>query len=363
MKAMNPILPRSAELLLLIALPFMALVSLPLHAQDAATDAGNETGEEGRFIGAIQTEHPDWFKESFLEFEDDIDEAAAEGKRLMVYFHQDGCPYCNKLVEENFRDPDIHAAMQDGFDVVALNMWGDREVIQVGGRQFTEKTLAAALNVNFTPTLLVFDEQRDVAFRLDGYLPPAEFRHALDYAGGDTGGAASFAEYMARFKAQSAASALDQVKWPMPDNGDLSGLVGDRPLAVIFEEPACEACQLLLDRTFTNEEAGPLLEQFNLVQVHRWQDREIVTPDGRSTTVEAWARELDIGFSPSVVLFDPAGQPVMTAGTLFRTFHMLSMFDYVASGAYHEQPSFQRYLTERSEHIRAAGKDVNIWTY
>ena len=54
--------------------------------------------------------------------------------------------HCNKLVEENFRDPDIHAAMQDGFDVVALNMWGDREVVSVNGKSFTEKTFAAALN-------------------------------------------------------------------------------------------------------------------------------------------------------------------------------------------------------------------------
>ena len=103
----------------------------------------------------METSHPDWFKESFLEFEDDIEEAAAENKRLVLYFHQDGCPYCNKLVEDNFRNDDIKATMLEHFDLVAINMWGDREVIQVGGRSFTEKTLAAALSVNFTPTRFV----------------------------------------------------------------------------------------------------------------------------------------------------------------------------------------------------------------
>ncbi|NDA15481.1 MAG: DUF255 domain-containing protein, partial [Gammaproteobacteria bacterium] len=104
----------------------------------------------GAFLGAKDTEHPDWFKESFLDFEDDIDEAAAEDKRLVLYFYQAGCPYCNALIEHNFTQRDIVETMQSHFTVVSINMWGDREVVQVGGRSFTEKTLAAALSVNFT---------------------------------------------------------------------------------------------------------------------------------------------------------------------------------------------------------------------
>jgi predicted phage tail protein len=31
-------------------------------------------------------------------------------------------------------------------------------------------------------------------------------------------------------------------------------------------------------------------------------------------------------------------------------------------GAYKKQPSFQRYLSERAEHIREQGQDVDIWS-
>ena len=48
---------------------------------------------------------------------------------------------------------------------------------------------------------------------------------------------------------------------------------------------------------------------------------------------------------------------------MFKTFHVLGVFDYVASKAYVHEPSFQRYLSERAEHIQATGKDVNIWSY
>ena len=38
-------------------------------------------------------EQPGWFKNSFLDLNEDIEEARASGKRLMIFFYQDGCPY------------------------------------------------------------------------------------------------------------------------------------------------------------------------------------------------------------------------------------------------------------------------------
>ena len=59
------------------------------------------------------------------------------------------------------------------FDFVALNMWGDREVVPVNGETYSEKELAAALKVQYTPTLMFFDERGQVALRVDGYARPA----------------------------------------------------------------------------------------------------------------------------------------------------------------------------------------------
>ena len=61
--------------------------------------------EAGASLGAKISEIPHWFKESFLDFEEDVDEAAAAGKRVMIYFHQEGCPYCAKLVDATGRKP------------------------------------------------------------------------------------------------------------------------------------------------------------------------------------------------------------------------------------------------------------------
>ena len=45
---------------------------------------------------------PRWFTQSFLDFRDDIADAAREGRRMFIYFGQDGCPYCTQLMVTNF---------------------------------------------------------------------------------------------------------------------------------------------------------------------------------------------------------------------------------------------------------------------
>ena len=195
-------------------------------------------------MGAMDTTHPTWFKESFLDFEEDIAQATAEGKRLVLYFWQTGCPYCNALVEHNFTQRDITQTMREDFDLVAINMWGDREIIQVGGQEFSEKTLAGALKVQYTPTLLFFDETRKVILRLNGYYPPNDFRKALAYAGNQGEKHGTFADYLANQAGSSADSALHTEEFFEAPPYDLS-LQSGRALAVYFEQGQCRQCDTL----------------------------------------------------------------------------------------------------------------------
>ena len=112
------------------------------------------TSQKGEFFGGIETEYPSWFKDSFLDFSEDLAEAASEGKRLVIFFHQDGCPYCNALVQRNFSQKNIAEKAQKNFDIIAINMWGDRPVTHVDGQEYTEKTFAEKLKVQFTPTVI-----------------------------------------------------------------------------------------------------------------------------------------------------------------------------------------------------------------
>ena len=83
---------------------------------------------------AFAQELPSWFALSLLVLPEEIAAAAQEKKRVVLYFEQDGCPYCKRMVEVNFRDPAIARRMQERFVPIALNIWGDREVTPPGPR-------------------------------------------------------------------------------------------------------------------------------------------------------------------------------------------------------------------------------------
>ena len=319
--------------------------------------------EPGQSLGAKTSETPEWFKQSFLEFEQDISEASAANKRVMIYFHQEGCPYCARLVKESFNDPQTEAYMRKHFDAITINLWGDRGVVTVGGQQFSEKAFSAALKVQYTPTLLFLDEQGRQALRLDGYYPRDQFLAALRYVAEHREAEISFSSYMLDQQKSSPAALITEKFFIATDRLDKLSAESDTPLAIYFESGDCENCQVLHQRILADPATRQLVVKMQNVQFDINSDAKIVTPDGKQTELKQWARELGIVYTPSVVFFDTAGLEVMRIGAFMKTFHFQSVYDYVLQKAYLIEPSFQRYISARAEKIREAGFDTNIWGY
>ena len=331
----------------------LSLMLLPASADES---------KQGAYLGAQPSEIPYWFKESFLEFEEDVAEAAEQNRRVMIYFHQDGCPYCAKLVEENFADPQIEAFVRKHFDGITINMWGDREIVTVGGQNFTEKTFAAALKVQYTPTMLFLDEQGKVALRLNGYYPSDKFRQALKYVAQKQEKQQNFNEFMLASQA-SGGGELTSADF-FADTTDLASLLGQgRPLAVYFEAADCEDCRVFHQRVLADPPTRQLVQRMHNVQLDVMSGRKLVTVDGRSLSARDYARELNIGYTPSVVFFDEQGSEVFRIEGFLKTFHTQSSVAYVLEKAYLEQPSFQRYIAARGEKLREMGYDTDIWGY
>lgn len=304
-------------------------------------------------------EPPKWFKETFLDLKDDVAEAAKAGRRVMVYFYQDGCPYCAKLLQENFGDKALAEKTRRHFDVIAMNLWGDREVTDLEGKATTEKAFAKALRVQFTPTLLVLDEKGGTALRLNGYRPPHEFDVALDFARAGSGAGASFTEYLASRKPARAAGRLHAQPWLMAPPLDLARRE-EKPLLVLFEQKVCAACDELHGEGFGRPEVASLLPAFRAARVDIVSREAVTTPAGESTTMRDWARALGIAYTPSLVFFDGGGREVFRVDGYLRPFHLASSLDYVASGAYRREPEFQRFIEARAAARRARGEKVEL---
>jgi len=304
---------------------------------------------------------PGWFAPSFLDFREDVDDARRQGKRVMLYIGQDGCPYCARLMQVNFKQPDIVAYTREHFIAIELNMWGDRETVWLDGVARAEKDLAKALDVQFTPTLLFLNEEGDIIARINGYYEPARFMAALRYAGEHLESKIGFAEHLqqatAKPKAKMKSGFVDQPFFIKPPY-DLRRKPEGKPLAVLVEAPSCETCAELHEKGFPNPQVREQIDKLDIARFALDERSPITTPDGRSTTAADWLATQRITYTPSVLFFDQYGKAVFRLEAYVGPFHLASAFDYISSGAYLKEPSFQRYLQRRADELRAQGRAV-----
>lgn len=130
-----------------------------------------------------------WFSDTFLELGDDLAAAADNGRHLMLLYEQNGCPYCRELHEVNFARARISDYIKAHFDVIQLDMFGAREVVDFDGEALEERDLAAKWGVNFTPTTILIHNINNGAqdigiaqtFRMPGYLKPFHYLSSLEY--------------------------------------------------------------------------------------------------------------------------------------------------------------------------------------
>lgn len=100
-----------------------------------------------------------WMRDTFKDLGEDLAEATAEGKRLMILVEQRGCIYCKKMHEEVFVVPEIEQYIEDNFFVVQINMFGDVEVTDFDGTVLPEKDMVKRWGALFTPSIYFFPEE------------------------------------------------------------------------------------------------------------------------------------------------------------------------------------------------------------
>jgi thioredoxin-related protein len=307
-------------------------------------------------------EKPAWFKHSFLDLREDVDEAAEENKRVLLFFHQDGCPYCAKLLNENFTLKEIVDKTVENFQVIEINIWGDNEVTDLNGDVTTEKDFAAGLKVMYTPTMMFLDEHGRNVLRINGYFPPHKFTAALDYVAGKEETKQRFRDFLASRQSVAASGKLHRQPEYLQPPYDLrpESRKGDKPLLVLMEMRQCPPCDELHQEILSHPELQGVQDQFDIVLLDVWSSDTLITPAGRELTATQWASELDITYAPSLLLFDGQGREVFRSEAYLKRFHIHAVLDYIATGSYLQEPNFQRFIQARADHLQEQGIEINL---
>jgi len=104
------------------------------------------------------------------DFPQEISDAKQENKRLVIMFHQLGCPYCDKMRTRVFPDAKVDDYYSKNFVMIESNIKGNLDIVAPDGKAMSEVKLARKYRVRATPVFLFLDSDGSTALRLTGFL-------------------------------------------------------------------------------------------------------------------------------------------------------------------------------------------------
>jgi thioredoxin-related protein len=318
-----------------------------------AAPAGADTAT-GQLKGGVNYSLPSWFKSSFLHFKDDVEEARRQGRHVMVFLHLDQCPYCARMLKENFESGDTRDFMQRHFDVIAINIRGGAEVTWIDGASYSERALAGKLKVFATPTIVFLDLDGNQVLQLTGYRDPRALRAALEYVQTKRYRSQPFTAYLAARDRPALYQLRDH-----PQFATVTNFKGyQKPLAILFEDRQCAECARFHDKTLNHPDVLAELKNFQFVRLDTDSSQPIVALDGKTMTPAQWAKALDLSYRPAVVLFNEGREIFRVDGRLYH-FHFKETLRYVSGGYYKRYEDISKYNAARRDELRKRGIDID----
>jgi len=310
----------------------------------------------GKFTGGSDHSMPEWFKDSFMDLQEDVEEAKEKDKHVMLFMTLKFCPYCTKMLHANFeKGTKLQSYIEKNFDVIGIDIKGSKEITLSEEQSFTEKEYAQHLNVQYTPTILFLDQNNKIVVRVNGYRSSENFKYIVEFVKNKEYKNMTLTEYIEKVKNKTFYT-LKKNKL-FQNITDLSTI--KEPLAVIFEDGSCTQCDYLHNTTLKNKDVLEEMSKFTVVRLDADSKDTIITPNGEKTTAKKWAKDLILDYRPAVLLFDDGIERARIDALLY-SFHFKEQFRFVSHKEYKSYQTFLDYLRVRQKELLKNGVDIDI---
>ena len=334
---------KKLSLFILLLISIVTNITAQQSTKDIKWIDGDDFGKSAQI--------PYWFKESFLEIELDIEEALEAEKLLMLYFHQEGCPYCKATIEKNFSDPTTKDFIQENFDVVEINIRGSRSITLPTGDVVDERAFSKLMKIQYTPTILILDDSglNDPLERMNGFRPLPIFQETLLVVSGK--------DEELGFTLESEPNLVKENYFS--ENYNLSTFTGQKPIAIFIEKKDCAICQQMHREAFASKENYKALSDWHVIQVDSEDStQEIILPNGISKKIGDFIEDRGVDFFPTVILYGLGEtEETFRMDSYLTNYGVKSTLQYIGSGDYKSQPDLQRWADETRAARRAARED------
>jgi thioredoxin-related protein len=108
-----------------------------------------------------------------------IKDAKIQNKQVLVFFHMTYCPYCQKMLKENFENKNFLKQFNKHFVYLDINI-DDEDLLIFNDFKGTQEEFAEVYDVNFYPTIIFLDESK-ISYTVKGYRNVEKFDKILKY--------------------------------------------------------------------------------------------------------------------------------------------------------------------------------------
>ena len=129
--------------------------------------------------GPARAEPPPGY--SFQRYDDGLRQAAAENKRVFVYFGRYGCGFCDKTNKVGFADPAVKQAYSENYVLVYVNSESMDRLTLPSGERITEMQLGERMNTLGTPVFFFLEPDGKQILKVYGYQDPKQLLNMDSY--------------------------------------------------------------------------------------------------------------------------------------------------------------------------------------
>lgn len=326
----------------------VTLISVTAGAEDDVMDQYRIGGH-----GKANVKYPPWFKVSFLDLRDDLDDARQAGKRgVIVFLSQKNCNHCQAFIDTTLSEPVILKRVQQNYDVIAVDIFNDLELTDIDGSVTTIKNFADKERARFTPALLFYGVEGKRLLKIIGFYPPEKFTHVLDYIEGGDYQRETLSQYLQKNRTSTDQQDIqhDYTLFSKPPFVlDRTRFKGQQPLLVLFETPNCNPCQRFHKWVLNSGEVRRLMSDFETVQLNSLDNTsKVKLPSGRYLTPQQWSKELQLAYDYSVLFYDEHGVEVHRLDAETGRDRMSGSMQYVLEKSYLRHEQFLQWRKENA---------------
>lgn len=112
---------------------------------------------------------------SFLRYDQALQAAKKQNKKIFVYYGRYGCGYCDKTNKESFSNPALHKLYTENYVLAYIDAEGGQRLTLPNGDRLTEMELGARLKALVTPIFIYMESDGKPILKVPGFQSAKDF--------------------------------------------------------------------------------------------------------------------------------------------------------------------------------------------